>query len=180
MHDMDSLRRCLRSLERNSNDKVVIVPGGGLFADHIRLLQKQCEFDDKTAHQMSILAMQQMALLYKSICNTMVLAKTVSSIKQALHTHAVVIWLPDIDELNMSGIKASWDVTSDSLAAWLTNQLTAEQLILVKSAEIPATVNIQNMQDLGILDRAFSEFSKDSDYNIKIINKHCLNEYSSI
>jgi aspartokinase-like uncharacterized kinase len=58
----DTLIKCLNSVEQNYQGReVVIVPGGGAFADQVRLAQHHWQIDDKTAHNMAILAMQQMA-----------------------------------------------------------------------------------------------------------------------
>jgi aspartokinase-like uncharacterized kinase len=177
INDEPALHQCLNSIERNHSDKVIIVPGGGVFADQVRLMQQQWKFDDKTAHQMAILAMQQMALLLNSIKRTFIVTHTISAINQALLDCSVVIWSPDIKELDFSGIRACWDVTSDSLAAWLAGQLSATELIIVKSAEIPLQANIQQMQEAGLLDKAFNEFTQSSSYKISIINKNKFNEY---
>ena len=60
MSDVDALSYCLNIIEQNAKDKVVIVPGGGLFADQVRVTQKLWQFNDQVAHQMALLAMQQM------------------------------------------------------------------------------------------------------------------------
>ena len=178
MDDAAVLTQCLNTIKQKTKEHIVIVPGGGMFADQVRSVQKQWGFDDNIAHQMAILAMQQMALLYKSINQYFFLAENISMIKQALINHSVVIWSPDIRELNSASVEASWDITSDSLSAWLANQLMASELILVKSAEIPFELSIQDMQQHGLLDRAFNEFIKNSSYKITLINKHRFNEYA--
>lgn len=174
MNDVNCLTNCLNTIEQKIKDKVVIVPGGGLFADQVRSTQKQWQFNDKVAHQMALLAMQQMALLLKSIKPNFLLANKVSDIDD----HSVTIWSPDIQELNLASIKASWDVTSDSLAAWLANQLKAAELILVKSAKISPANNILQMQKQGLVDNAFVEYIKKSTYKITLINKNSFNEYA--
>ena len=175
MSDVVSLTHCLNTIEQKACNKVVIVPGGGLFADQVRLAQQQWQFDDVCAHQMALLAMQQMALLLKSIKPEFVLVNRVSNIKK---NPSVIIWSPDISELNLCDVKASWDVTSDSLAAWLANQLQAEELILIKSAQVPEQQTIRQMQEQGLLDKAFSEYVKNALYKIILINKHCFNEHA--
>ncbi|MFW5444484.1 MAG: uridylate kinase [Methylococcaceae bacterium] len=178
MQDIPVLTQCLKSIERQNKEKLVLVPGGGTFADQVRLVQKQWGFTDEIAHQMAVLAMQQTAILFSSIVQSVVLAGKVSTIQQALVNHSVVIWSPDIDELNSANIKTDWDVTSDSLAAWLANQLKATELILVKSAEIPFTLSIQQMQEQGLLDQAFNAYTKDATYKITLLNKYRFNEYA--
>ncbi|KAF3981767.1 MAG: uridylate kinase [Methylococcales symbiont of Hymedesmia sp. n. MRB-2018] len=176
MSDRATLKNCLDSIEQNSQDKIVIVPGGGVFADQVRTVQKQWQFNEQIAHEMAILAMQQMALLFKSIKTTFQTAKNITAIQQAWLKYSVVIWSPDIKYLNESSIKANWSVSSDSLAAWLAKQLKAEELILVKSADIPLLMDIQTQQQQGILDLAFAEFVKDVSFKVTVINKYCLSE----
>lgn len=181
MNDKASLIHCLNTIDQACTDKTVIVPGGGHFAEQIRSMQKNWEFNNRIAHQMALLAMQQMALLIYSLKQNFVLADNVSSIQQALTNHSIVIWRPDINELNASKVKASWEVTSDSLAAWLAKQLTATELILVKSIKTPIYKNtdIADMQKMGLVDNAFIEFIENTSYTITVINKHSFNEYFS-
>lgn len=174
--DVSTLTHCLQNIKNHSQENIVIVPGGGVFADQVRHTQKQWGFDEQTAHDMALLAMQQMALLFKSINNSFIIADTVFAVQQAWHKHAVVIWSPGIKELYASSVKASWDVSSDSLAAWLANQLNIQELILVKSAVIPLSYNIQALQKQGVIDKAFADFIKNASYKISIINKQMINE----
>ena len=62
-------------------------------------------------------------------------------------------------------IPGLWEVTSDSLAAWLAGYLKATCLILVKSvdptppnSEQPA-VTLSALQERGVIDRAFGKFA---------------------
>ena len=176
MKDATTLVHCLNTIEQKFSDKVILVPGGGVFADQVRTMQQQWKFDDEIAHQMALIAMHQMALLFKSIQQSFVLASNISDIQQTLLKQSVVIWMPDLEELNAFGVEASWNISSDSLAAWLAKQLTASELILVKSAEIPLKLDIQQMQKLNLLDQAFNEYSNNASYKITVINKYKFNE----
>ncbi|MCF6204452.1 MAG: uridylate kinase [Methylococcaceae bacterium] len=176
LSDPNALTQCLSVIE-NAKEKIVIVPGGGVFADQVRVAQQQWKFNEVVAHEMAILAMKQMALLFNSIKPSFVLAETLPSIDQELTRQLVVIWSPDVKVLAASKIEESWDVTSDSLSAWLAGQLNASELIVVKSSEILQTLTVQQMQDQGLVDKAFSRFIKNTDFNIILINKYQLNEY---
>jgi len=88
--------------------------------------------------------------------------------------------VPDLEELNAFGVEASWNISSDSLAAWLAGQLSATELILVKSAKIPLNLDIRKMQELKILDQAFNQYSNNASYKITLINKYSFNEYPLI
>ena len=174
MSDESSLKHCLATVEQEYEECVVIVPGGGIYADLIRKTQQQWRFGEETAHQMAILAMKQFALLLKSLSPAFILVESLDSVKALLKKSTVLIWSPDLQEL--SSINANWEVTSDSLAAWLANQLGAAELILVKSAEIPINLTIQQMQKIGLVDKSFYTFTKNTPYKITLINKHQFNE----
>ncbi len=56
-------------------------------------------------------------------------------------------------------IPETWEVTSDSLAAWLACELHAARLLLVKSAEPPpGPVGVDELARQGLVDPAFPRF----------------------
>jgi aspartokinase-like uncharacterized kinase len=169
--ESDALIKCLNSVEQNYQcGTVVIVPGGGAFADQVRLAQQHWQFDDQTAHRMAILAMQQMALLFKGLKSHFAIAGTLTDIHKQLNQQKTVIWSPDIIELDNAGIQATWDITSDSLAAWLAGMLSARELILVKSAISDTDLSLQELAGLNIVDKTFCDFVAHSSFKINIVN----------
>jgi aspartokinase-like uncharacterized kinase len=168
----DALLKCLKSIEKNYQGRaVVIVPGGGAFADQVRLAQQRWQFDDNTAHRMAILAMQQMALLIKGLKGDFSIARSVTDIRQQLHRQKCVIWSPDIVELECAAVPATWDITSDSLAAWLVKALLATELILVKSADIDASLSLEQLAKENIVDKGFCDFVRQATFKIQVINQ---------
>lgn len=162
---------CLDSIGQHYHDEsVVVVPGGGGFADQVRLSQQVWQFDDKTAHAMAILAMQQMALLFRGLDNRFVLAHSADAIADLLTTTNKVVWSPDLAELDRAGIVASWDVTSDSLAAWLAMSLSADALVLVKSATIDPLWPLPVLTRQQIIDPAFCGFVACASFPISIMD----------
>jgi len=168
----DALIKCLNSVEqRYAGCTVVIVPGGGAFTDQVRKAQQHWQFNDEIAHRMAILAMQQMALLFKGLKDEFSIAHSVTEIRKQLHKQKTVIWSPDIVELDNAAIKASWDITSDSLAAWLANTLPATELILVKSALIDNNQCLQQLAEYNIIDQGFCNFVIQTTFKITVINQ---------
>ncbi|MGZ5599616.1 MAG: amino acid kinase family protein [Methylobacter sp.] len=167
----DTLVNCLNTVEQNYRGRaVVIVPGGGAFADQVRLAQQHWQFDDVTAHRMAILAMKQMALMFKGLKPDFAIAETVTSAQERLSHRQPVIWSPDIAELDQAGIEAGWDITSDSLAAWLAKTISATELILVKSAAIDNSLSLQQLAEQQIVDQAFCGFAEQAQFKLRIIN----------
>jgi len=161
---------CLKAIERYSGT-VLIVPGGGMFADQVRSAQCEWNFDDRAAHRMAILAMQQMALLFNSLKPHFSLLPSVSQLSDL---PKVGIWSPDPDELDAAGIAASWDITSDSLAACLASQVRADELLLVKSCQLDKEKPLAELQREGIIDSGFHKMIAEASFKITVINKDCF------
>ena len=139
--------------------QVVLVPGGGPFADAVRLAQARLSFDDGAAHHMALLAMEQFGCALASLGRGMTLSRSLAAIRRALREHRVPVWSPTAMVLAAAGIPASWDVTSDSLAAWLAGRLRCPRLLLIKHMEaLPAGGGVQALAAAGIVDPAFAAF----------------------
>jgi aspartokinase-like uncharacterized kinase len=140
---------------------VVVVPGGGPFADAVREAQPKIGFDDDAAHHMALLAMEQYGCALASLNGRFVLAASADALVRALDARQVPVWMPARMALAAADIAASWDITSDSLAAWLAGQLNARQLLLVKHVSLGAAMAaLPDLIARGIVDQAFAEFLK--------------------
>jgi 5-(aminomethyl)-3-furanmethanol phosphate kinase len=138
---------------------VVIVPGGGPFADAVRTAQPEMRFDDRAAHRMALLAMEQFGCALVGLRPSLTLAESAGDIRAALRAAAVPVWTPTRMILEAKDVPWSWDVTSDSLAAWLAGTLGAKLLLLVKSSEAPrGPVPAGDLAASGIVDPLFPRF----------------------
>jgi aspartokinase-like uncharacterized kinase len=109
-----------------------VVPGGGPFADAVRDVDPQLQPSDSAAHWMAILAMDQYAYLIAERIADGTIVETPRTIGTALKAGQVPVlapfrWMRDADPL-----PHSWDVTSDSIAAWIAGELGATDVILIK------------------------------------------------
>ena len=174
------LRRWLEFCAEQQATGIVIVPGGGCFAELVRQQQKRQRFNDEIAHAMAIKAMQQMALLFQGLNKRLLIADCLKDIQQALAKNATPVWSPDINWLKQHKIPMSWDVTSDSLAAFLARELAATRLILVKSAELPAEGSITQLVNCGIVDKAFLRYSVNTKFEVSVIQRDNLNSLKAL
>lgn len=139
-----------------SSLQLVIVPGGGPFADQVRDAQKRMEFSDKAAHAMAILAMEQFGHVILDGQERLVPALSSEEMKWALLDGKIPVWLPSTMALAAPYIPASWDITSDSLAAWLAGELEAKALLLIKqSSAFSERDDVDSLMAKGIVDAAF-------------------------
>ena len=156
--DSRDLARWLGALTRCAG-WAVVVPGGGPFADQVRALQRQLRFDDATAHHLAILAMEQFGRVLAALEGTLVPAASLDQIEQALRADRIPVWMPVAMILGRPEIPESWEVTSDSLAAWLAGELQAARLVLVKSAAPPpGPISARELVRQGLVDPAFPRF----------------------
>jgi 5-(aminomethyl)-3-furanmethanol phosphate kinase len=116
---------------------VVICPGGGRFADGVRAAQARWGVDDRTAHRMAILAMEQSSHLLCGLRPDLVPVGHSREVGTALGGVTASVWFPAAELLDDAGIPCSWDITSDSLSAVLARRVGARGLVLVKSAPLP-------------------------------------------
>jgi aspartokinase-like uncharacterized kinase len=112
--------------------KLLLVPGGGPFADAVRAVDRRLGLADTTAHWMAVLAMDQSAHLISERLAVARFVQEPGEISRAINADRIPVlapsrWLREADPL-----PHSWDVTSDSIAAWVAGCLGARRLVLVK------------------------------------------------
>jgi aspartokinase-like uncharacterized kinase len=112
---------------------VLIVPGGGPFADTVRDVDRRMGLSDDAAHWAAVLAMNQYAhVLADRLPCASVVDDLDTRLPGRLPVFAPYAWLRSHDQL-----PHSWDVTADSIAAYAARAVGARRLLLLKLG--PAT-----------------------------------------
>jgi dihydroneopterin aldolase len=143
--------------------RVVIVPGGGPFADTVRSAQLRMGFDDRAAHDMAILAMEQYGRALVSLDRRLSPADSTEAIRRELNAGRVPVWMPARMTRLANDIAPSWDLTSDSLAAWLAGTIGARRLFLVKHVAFHSrAVGGDDLAATGVVDQALARQLKKS------------------
>jgi len=143
--------------------RVVVAPGGGPFADAVRTAQARMGFDDRAAHRMALLAMDQYGYALANLRTELRLAASATAIRRVLLDGGVPVWSATRMVCAAKDIPWSWEVTSDSLAAWLAGRIGAKRVLLVKHVEPPAgPLRAHELVANGIVDQAFPRFLRAS------------------
>jgi len=123
--------------------RMVLVPGGGPFADAVRAVDQALGLPPDASHWMAVLAMDQYAHLLAARLHGGCLVDDPSGIAAALDAGRVPVLAPSRWLRAADPLPHSWEVTSDSLAAWIAGRLGAARLVLVK----PPGANGPNLVD---------------------------------
>jgi aspartokinase-like uncharacterized kinase len=148
-------------LEALANARVAVVPGGGPFADQVRAAQARWRFGDDAAHRMALLAMAQYGHMLAGLQPALATASAPERLAAILAEGRSAVWLPDPEALEPAALPASWELTSDSLSAWLAGRLGIPRLLLVKYAPLPVgSAPVETLIQAGLLDPAFAGFAR--------------------
>ena len=156
LYNTPELKKWLDLLSKSArHHKIIVVPGGGPFADTVRTSQQETHFNDSAAHYMAILAMAQYGILLNSLATDSSAFYYPSD--DEFTDRGLSIWIPTETLLNQDTIPHQWDVTSDSLALWLAQKVNANQLCLIKRVRA-RSCSIPTLTESSIIDQAFGQF----------------------
>jgi 5-(aminomethyl)-3-furanmethanol phosphate kinase len=119
-------------------------------------------FDHPAAHAMALMAMAQFGCALRSLNPALTLAASRSAILRALKDGKVPVWSPE-PMARAAALPETWDLTSDSLAAWLAGALGATRLLLVKHGHFETeTVDPHDLAARGVVDPLFPRYLRES------------------
>jgi 5-(aminomethyl)-3-furanmethanol phosphate kinase len=120
---------CATLGELGERHPLLVVPGGAGFADAVREADRRFGLRAEAAHRMAILGMEQFGWLLSELIpgaeRRAELARTDAG--------RTTVLLPAA--LPLDALPPSWDVTSDSIAAWIAGRVGAGRLVLVKGVD---------------------------------------------
>jgi len=132
----EELRSLMKVLDKLSKSfQLLIIPGGGPFANLVRDMYRQYNLPETVAHWMAILAMDQYGFFLSNLSENAVTISSIDNAKELASTNKLVIILPFQILYEQDPLEHSWDVTSDSIAAYIASLINAESLILLKDVE---------------------------------------------
>jgi len=108
---------------------LLVVPGGAWFADAVRDANRRFGLRATTSHHMAVLGMEQFGWLLSELIPR---AECSANLARPAAGRTTVL-LPAA--LPLDDLPASWQVTSDSIAAWAADQVGADRLVLVKEVD---------------------------------------------
>ena len=114
---------------------LLVVPGGGPFADVVRAKDKQFGLSASAAHWMAILGMEQYGWLLADLIPDGEPVQSLARARELSQQGRVPILLPWTLLYRTDPLPHAWHVTSDSIAAWIASTLQTPLLILLKDVD---------------------------------------------
>ena len=130
------------------NHRLLVLPGGGPFADAVRRADSKFQLSPTAAHWMATLAMDQFAYLLADMAPNVDLIRRLGPGRHG----SLSVLAPSGLLRRLDPLPHSWQVTSDSIAGCLADFAGIPLLILLKS--IPGVLDVTGSGEQQLIDQA--------------------------
>lgn len=151
-------------LKQLSGDKPLLICGGGEAADLVRHWHERFEFSEERSHWLALEAARFNQCLLLELLPELELVSNRFAAESAWQRDRVPLLdlkaFVAIEETSSHNSPPhTWDVTSDSLAAWVAVRWSAPKLLLLKSTDLSSTTTWQQAAAAGLVDDYFPKIA---------------------
>ncbi|WP_456419102.1 [5-(aminomethyl)furan-3-yl]methyl phosphate kinase [Methanocaldococcus infernus] len=161
---------------KECGEKIIIVPGGGEFANVVRKVDKTYNLDPSVSHKLAIECMDLVGEIYGDVGNIKTY-KTLFDIKREIDKVGVAILLPSTLLLSTDLAEHSWNVTSDSLSLYVGRLLNLKEIIIVtdvdgiyREGKLLNIINANEIEGLTSVDMAFPSLLQKFNMTAYVVN----------
>jgi len=126
---------CTKLTELSRDHKLIVIPGGGEFADVVRKLDKRFNLSPAASHRMAILAMDQYGLLLSDLMPGSCIVNRLEQVQETLDSGKFPVFSASSFLFTEDTLENSWDVTSDSIAIYVAGQLHVTRALLITDVD---------------------------------------------
>lgn len=159
--DLPDLRERLRRwLAGLGTGRVLLVPGGGAFADVVRQLDRTHALGPGASHWLALKVVDLNGEVLNGLLGQRPGAARAEELGRYWEANAVpvlgIVPFALVDKDRPDTLPASWTVSSDSIAARIAVVTGARRLALLKSTDLPAGIDWEEAGRLGYVDGYFA------------------------
>ena len=151
-------------LEGRRGDRIVLVAGGGRFADALRDLDRGHAIGEARSHALALRVLDVTAHLLAALLPGSCVIDDLAGLDPAWSGGRLPILAPrrflDDDDRSPDPLPHAWTTTTDSIAARLAVRLDVRELALLKSAPLPSGCDRDQAAHLGLVDPEFPRASE--------------------
>jgi len=159
---------CAKLSMVSKKHSLIVVPGGGEFADVVRNLDKKFSLSCSVSHHMAILGMDQYGLLLSDLIPNSKIVREFKDIKYFLDSCNLSVFLPSKIMFNEDPLENSWNVTSDSIAFYVATRLQATKVLFVTDVDGVYTSDPNKNSDAKLIK------------NLSAIELYSINSFTSV
>lgn len=145
-----------------SETKILLVAGGGRFADAVRELDRIHKFGEEAAHWAALASLAAPTAILKAMLWPYNLPKTLEFIDCLAFARS--------DDDKPLSLPHNWQVTTDSLAARIAVVRGCKRLVLLKSLDIPKGTPWDVAAKNGWVDEHFPTIARNATFPIETVN----------
>ncbi len=173
--EVGGLLGSLKELDVKDDLNLVIVPGGGVFADTVR--EHASNLSDDAAHTMAIFAMDQYGTYIADRCKI----RVIDRLEEIGESRGLSVLLLSRIMRERDPLPHTWDVTSDTIAAWVASKVGARFIKMTdvdgvfQEDKLLAKVSAHDLKRFGssCTDRALPDFLIAHKMDCAVINGRC-------
>ena len=156
--------RLRRTLAAEEGIRPLLVVGGGAAADVVREWDRRHGLGDERAHWLALRAMALNECLVRDLLPESRIVRDRAAAEEAWASARVPIlcahdFLAREEPASADPLPHTWDVTSDSVAAWVAIRWPADRLVLLKPVPLPAGAAPERLGP-PLVDGAFSRLQR--------------------
>ena len=141
-------------------DRVVLIVGGGPFADLLRGFDQGHALDEIRSHALALRLLDATAQIAAALLPGSIVAEEVEDLPGVWASRKIPILAPrrflDGDDHSADPLPHAWTTTTDSIAARVAVRLGASELVLLKSVSLPPEASTwEAAATLGLVDPEF-------------------------
>jgi aspartokinase-like uncharacterized kinase len=152
-------RKLAALLESRRDQRLLLIAGGGRFADVLRDLDQTHRLGEEPSHALALRVLDVTAHLLAGLLPGSRVIEDVSQLFEVWSSREIPILAPrlflEADDRSPDPLPHAWTTTTDAIAARLAVRLEAAELILLKSLTTSETIGLEEAATLGIVDPEF-------------------------
>jgi len=178
-YEAEPLLKALKNYAREKNKKIVIIPGGGDFADVVRKIDKTLNISNSLSHKLAIKCMDLIGEVYAEIGDIKAY-DTLFDLKREIEKEKIAILLPSKILLSTDIAEHSWAITSDSLSLYIGKLLDVREVIIATDVDgiydkfpggkLLNIINANDIKGLTSVDEKFPILLKKFKMNAYVVN----------
>ena len=146
-------------LEARRADRLVLVVGGGRFADLLRDLDSTFNLGEGPSHALALRVLDLTAHLLAELVLGTTVVDEIARLEAAWSAGELPILAPrkflDDDDQSPDPLPHAWTTTTDAIAARIAVKLGADELVLLKSVSLLPGINLHEAARLELVDPEF-------------------------